>query len=338
MISFSLQIGTRFLKGDLMFYRNGKLAISFSISLAVLVPMFFTLLSVAGEPLLGTALISPKDRAKEVISIQYDQVIRYFQREIAEAQTRRDAKWNLNFSCEEEHLKSVALHRPACRKMLGISSLVPQNLKISQEACVGNQSYHVSRLTISRSSGLPAARGLLLQPSRKGECPLIVICPDADTYPEKLAGLEKDGNLPQWLSSLLNRGVSVYIPQSIERLADHPYCKKTRGKDRRAILHRLGFVVGKPMTGWDVEETLVAIDHLAKQDDIDATRIGITGVGQGGMTALCVAALGAEFVGSDFGFCFPVLCACLWHLVSSIVSCDILNERAGINTGAAGTQ
>ncbi len=94
-----------------------------------------------------------------------------------------------------------------------------------------------------------------------------------------------------WLTTLLSQGSIVYLQQSIERLVDHPYCEKTRKKDRRAILYRLGYVVGRTMPGLDVQDTLAAVEFLAQHKEVDPSKISVLGKGQGGMTALMSAAL-----------------------------------------------
>jgi len=119
----------------------------------------------------------------------------------------------------------------------------------------------------------------------------MILCPDADTWPERFAGLVESTLPPTWLGQLVARGVAVYVPQSVERLADHPYCVVTRGKDRRMVLYRLGYPVGRTMPGLDVQDALAAIDYLGHRPDVDPGRIGLAGIGQGGMTVLYAAAL-----------------------------------------------
>ena len=98
------------------------------------------------------------------------------------------------------------------------------------------------------------ARGLLFSGAGGGRRPLVIVCGDASSSPEQLAGLDPPGPRfpPGWLVDLVGRGATVYLPQSVERLMDHPYCQTTNGKDRRAILYRLAYVVGRTVPGLDV--------------------------------------------------------------------------------------
>ena len=76
----------------------------------------------------------------------------------------------------------------------------------------------------------------------------------------------------RWLQTAAGWRRGVYVPQSIERMNDHPYCQRIKaavgqsdspGKDRRWILYRLGYVVGHTMPGLDVQDVLAAVDYLA---------------------------------------------------------------------------
>ncbi|MCX7429282.1 MAG: prolyl oligopeptidase family serine peptidase [Planctomycetia bacterium] len=244
----------------------------------------------AGEPLPGTALLDPSRPDADVVAEHVRQVIGYFNRRIAEARQGRDAAWQPDFTSPEAYAKSIAPHRSACRKMLGLGDAKPRIAETEVSLVSATDTCRIQRLTIPISEGL-AARGLLFLPTTTGRHPLVVVCPDATMWPEQCAGLEQGAAAAGWLKNLVDRGAAVYLPQSIERLADHPYSKTTNDKDRRLILHRLGYIVGRTMTGLDVDDTLAALDYLAGRPEIDAGRIGLVGVGQGGITALFAAGL-----------------------------------------------
>lgn len=108
------------------------------------------------------------------------------------------------------------------------------------------------------------------------------------------------------VSQFLNGGSVVYVQQSVERLPDYPYSDKTRSKDRRLILYRLGYVVGRTMPGMDVQDTSAAVDFLTSRKNVDAGRISLFGHGQGGMTALLTTAVDPRISGavvSDYFDC-----------------------------------
>ncbi len=247
------------------------------VVVSVMMTSFCTVsLAQVGDRLPGSfALRGDADK----LTVQRQQVFDYFDRQIAAAQDDRDKGWQPDFSSKAAYQLSLKDHRASLRKMLG---LIQSNLNddATVERIGGDDVYEMERVTLPISKGL-AARGLLFTPHSPGRKPATIICPDVDTWPERIAEMSQpfDG-----------RSV-VFVQQSVERLADHPYCQKTRGKDRRWILYRLGFVVGRSMPGLDVQETLTAVDFLARHTDVDAENISVTGQGQGGMTALLSAAL-----------------------------------------------
>ncbi len=247
-------------------------------------------LPAAGDPLPGTRQLTlPRDDAA-VHARHMRQVHDYFQQRIAEALQTRDRQWARDFASREAYERSIADHRANCRKMLGLVDGSPAVGRTETQRLGASGGLCVERVTTPMFAGL-AARGLVFAPNATGRRPAVIVCPDADTWPERFAGLSADAQPPDWLSSLVGRGAVVYVPQSIERLRDHPYCKTTNGKDRRMILYRLGYPVGRTMPGLDVQDVLAAVDYLAGRDDVEAARIGLVGLGQGGMTALYSAAV-----------------------------------------------
>jgi dienelactone hydrolase len=173
--------------------------------------------------------------------------------------------------------------------MLGIEEGQAPAGPAKVEAVATGKGCRVERVSLPLTNGT-TARGLVIAPTSPGRHPAMIVCPDADTWPERFACLT-EGDPALWLSGLVGRGSLVYVPQSIERLADHPYCAVTKGKDRRMVLYRLGYPVGRTVPGLDVQETLSAVEYLSRREDTDPARIGLAGIGQGGMTALYAAAL-----------------------------------------------
>jgi cephalosporin-C deacetylase-like acetyl esterase len=228
---------------------------------------------------------------------QRQQVFNYFEKRIAAASHVRDETWRPDFSSARAYQSSLEGQRKSLRTMLGLTTIAkfgPARIAMVAGKAEG---LRVDRVTIPIDAGL-AARGLLLTPPGSGKKPAVIVCPDANTWPERLAGLDaaRDTQAGQSarVAALLANGSMVYVAQSIERLSDHPYCAKTRGKDRRAILYRLGYVVGRTMPGIDVQDTLAAVAFLSNHREVKTENISVAGRGQGGMTALMAAALDAR--------------------------------------------
>lgn len=244
----------------------------------------------AGQPLPGTAPLDlPRDDAV-VHARHLAQVTEYFQRRIEEARKLRDDTWKPDRTSVENYEKSIEHHRTSCRRMLGLVDAKAAVDDAESAQLAESDGCRIERIAAPMFAGL-AARGLLFSPKRKTRCPVVIVCADADSWPERLAGLGEDAVAPKWLIGCVGRGAIVYVPQSIERLKDHPYCQTTNNKDRRMILYRLGYPVGRTMPGLDVQDVTAAVDYIASRSDVDSDRIGIIGIGQGGMTALHSAAV-----------------------------------------------
>ena len=88
----------------------------------------------------------------------------------------------------------------------------------------------------------------------------------------------------------------VAVPLTVERRMDHPLSAQLRGKDRRQILHRLGFIVGRTVTGLEAIQVSALREYLAQRFPIG--QIWVLGAEQGGMTALYAAAADERISGA----------------------------------------
>ena len=129
-----------------------------------------------------------------------------------------------------------------------------------------------------------------------------VVLPDADQTPEQLCGLvdgiPTESQLPLKLAAT---GVNVVVPTLISR-------EMTKRNNRanlthREYLHRPAFILGRTMTGYEVQKVLALVDWISRQDkDLP---IGVAGYGEGGMIALYAGAvddrIDATLVSGYFG-------------------------------------
>ena len=171
---------------------------------------------------------------------------------------------------------SLREHREHLRKMLGVRAHGAPKAQVRK---IGEG---VEEVVAEIEPGF-SARGLLFASSAGGRQPAVIaLPPDNETA-------------DAWLTALLAKGSAVLVPSSVERTLDYPLGTKLRGKDRRHLLHRLAFIVGRTLTGLEVEQVLALRAWLAAQPGIDAKRISVLGKGQGGMTALYAAAVDERF-------------------------------------------
>jgi dienelactone hydrolase len=219
---------------------------------------------------------------------QYDQVSRYLSGRIAATPSMRDKGWQPDFSSLRAYDLSVEAHRLHLQKMLGLVDLAASETKTTVLAKSRNEMIESVKITFQ--SG-PDVRALLFIPHSRSRQPVVIAIPDADQSAEEFAGIAEGTTPAQWLRNLLGRGVAVAIPVMVERRADHALCLQSGGHDRRRMLWRLGFLVGRTLVGLEVQQVMALSNYLFRQPNIDGKKIGVWGVGQGGMTALYAAAV-----------------------------------------------
>jgi dienelactone hydrolase len=227
---------------------------------------------------------------------QYKQVTDYFLRQIAATPAKREKLWQPDFSSIDAYRSSVRKHREQLtKKMLGVIRVSAQKPEITVLQEDGNM--RVEDVIIPLDTDF-RAQALLFRPKAGGARPAVIAIPPEDQAPEGFAGLRQSPAPAKWLTALLERNVVVAVPRMVERRGDHPICQKAAGKDRRWVLWRLGFLIGRPLVGLEVQQVLALHDFLASQPEIDTQRIGVLGKSQGGMTALYMAAVDERLTGA----------------------------------------
>jgi dienelactone hydrolase len=123
----------------------------------------------------------------------------------------------------------------------------------------------------------------------------VIAVPPESQSREEFIGTAPGMSPSKWLSTLLGRNIAVAVPLMTERRDDHPICRQAGGKDRRRVLWRAGFIVGRTLVGLEVQQVLALREFLASQKKINAKQIAVMGEGQGGMTALYAGAVDERF-------------------------------------------
>jgi dienelactone hydrolase len=245
----------------------------------------------AAFALQGTALLT-KPVTEDIREEQRQQIIRYFQGQIAATPAKRDAIWRPNFSSLGMYKATIEKHRAHLREILGI---VDVHLGIAQVKTLSdNESLRVEDVTLPTDSGL-SARALIFFPKSATLVGGVIAIPPATESREEFAGVMEGARPAAWLKVLLARNVAVAVPITIERRDDHPICKQAGGKDRRRVLWRAGFIVGRTMVGLEVQQALALHQYLASRQKVAAKPIAVMGMEQGGMTALYAGALDEHF-------------------------------------------
>jgi hypothetical protein len=236
----------------------------------------------------GTALL---DLPENILAIQHKQIEDYFLGAIAKTPELRDKRWTPDYSSDGAYKDSVQKHRASLRSLLGLPEIGPVKELTRKE--VNSAGPRIEDIVLESADGLQS-RAMLFFANDSARAGVVAV-PDSRQTREDFAGLTR-GEAPDWLKELLERHAVVCVPITILRALDHPLSEKLRGKDRRHILHRLGFVVGRTTVGLEVAQAVTLGRYLRERFSLDAT--WILGEGQGGMTSLYAAAVDEEFAGA----------------------------------------
>ncbi len=242
-------------------------------------------------PLSGTAPITPP-LSGDIREEQRQQIIRYYLQQIAATPDKRDRLWHPNFSSTAFYQTSLQEHQNRLREMLGLiqPELGPPQVKLLAE----KKNLRIEELTLPIDQELSVRAFIFLPHSSAPTAAVIVIPPDNQSR-EEFTGAATGMKPAKWLRALLERNIAVAVPLMAERRDDHPICRQAGGKDRRRVLWRAGFIVGRTLVGLEVQQVLALREFLASQKEINGKQIAVMGEGQGGMTALYAGAVEGRF-------------------------------------------
>jgi dienelactone hydrolase len=234
----------------------------------------------------------------DILVRQHQQIEDYFLKRIQASAAVRDQAWKPDFSSVAGYLASVRDHRKRLAEMLGLIAVQPQALN-SRRQVLAEGNVRVEEVRVSIDQGLDV-RALVLFPESAVPTPAVIAIPSENLTRESFAGIAAGEDPKDWLLSLLRRGVAVAMPVTVERSLDHELSQLSwRARmTRRQLLHRVGFVVGRTMVGLEVQQVMALRTFLASLKEIDAKRVAVLGVEQGGMTALYAAAADEAFAGA----------------------------------------
>jgi cephalosporin-C deacetylase-like acetyl esterase len=235
------------------------------------------------------AMTSPKEGSIYVEQLQEEND--YWQKATDATPALREKKWTPDFSSISAYRTSLQEHRLNLRQMLGLTEANPEK-PVAQSVVLNAGPIRIEDLTITIAKGFQA-RALLFVPAGKVSGAVIAI-PDANTSREEFVGL-KEGNQPApWLNVLLSKGLAVTVPVTVQRTTDYPFGERW-GVDRRQLLYRLGFIVGRTLVGMEVQQVLALRDYIETRFNVEKEQVGLLGLGQGGMTAFYAAAVDGQF-------------------------------------------
>lgn len=247
------------------------------------------LLTLPSDPARPSAMISPGEGS--IYVQQLNEENEYWLQRTEDTPALRDKSWAPDFSSLAAYRRSLQQHRQDLRRMLGLLPEAKFGAR-AQERVLEQDSFRVEDVTIPIAAGF-GAKALLIVPMGSVSGAVIAI-PDATVSREEFLGLKEGQSAAPWLEKLLGRRIAVAVPVMTERTTDYPFGAQW-GINRRQLIYRLGFVVGRTLVGLEVQQTLAVRNYLARRLQLKDARIGLLGTGQGGMTALYAAGVDGQF-------------------------------------------
>lgn len=242
-----------------------------------------------GTPLPGTAKL---DWSGDLASRLVDSVDRFLLKELEKSVAGREKHWKRDFSSQAKYNASIEPNRQRLAHILGVRDPRAGSpdfefvTTLAAPGVAGGGSDRCQAAAVRWPAfGDVHGEGLLLLPLRTRTTACVVAVPDADQTPEMLAGLAP-GVPPefQFARRLAESGCLVVVPTLVHRDVSH------RKLSSREFLYRSAFEMGRHLIGYEVQKILAAVDGLRKFPGGDA-RVGVIGWGEGGMLALCAAAI-----------------------------------------------
>jgi hypothetical protein len=233
-----------------------------------------------------------------IYAVQLRQEEDYWRKQIAATPALRDKLWNPDFSSMERYSASLQKKRSDLRAMLGLLDLSNSELP-SQSSVLQSGPVRIEDVTVALDEDFES-RALLFVPEGELSGAVIAI-PGARESREEFAGIAEGHEPAPWLKSLLDRRLAVAIPTMVEHTSDDYVTVRTSYTqlDRRLLLYRLGFVVGRTLVGLEVQQVQALRSYLVSRFNLKPQRVGLMGQGQGGMTALYAAAVDGDFWGAS---------------------------------------
>jgi dienelactone hydrolase len=251
------------------------------------------------KPTGTTPLTMEGDLASQMV----DGIDRFLLKEIEKTAATRADRFTIDTASPEAYEASLKPHREKLAKCLGIRDARLPFAGPEVIAAVGADPViaQSERFTVQairwpvlsdpspQGAGLPSifGEGLLLTP--KGEVVAnVIVLPDADQTPEQMCGLaEGIAEESQVARHLAEAGCRVVVPALISR-----HREKRLGRadlTNREYLHRAAFLLGRTLTGYEVQMALSIVDWFKSSSP--KTPVGVFGYGEGGMLALFAGGL-----------------------------------------------
>jgi len=236
---------------------------------------------------------SPLTLEGDVASLMIDGADRFLLRETEKTLARREQFWKRDFASPEKYAASVEPNRKRLAQILGVRD---PRIALGGFAAISNwppqaaDSMSAVRWPVV---GDVVAEGLLLEsgtPSpERPPLAWIIAIPDPAHTAEMIAGVASGvPDESQFARRLADMGCRVLIPTLVNRQTQR---HRAALLTNREYIYRAPYELGRHVIGYEVQQVLAAVDCLLRSRPDEDLRIGVLGHGEGGMIALCAAAL-----------------------------------------------
>ncbi len=243
---------------------------------------------------------SPLTGNEDFSRVMVEGMNRYLDRQLENEVNRRSIYRNFDFSDRGRHIDSLYPKRKRLKEIIGAvderSAVISMNYiadSYNPAVVAENELFSAYAVRWNVFAGI-YGEGLLLQPSGKIKCRIVVI-PDADQIPEMLIG-SYQGLEPemQYARRLAENGCQVIIPVLVNRSCEFSgniRLNRFTNQPHREWIYRQAYTFGRHLIGYEVQKVLAAIDWFEQENRNMRMPVGIIGWGEGGLIGLYTAAV-----------------------------------------------
>lgn len=212
---------------------------------------------------------------------QYQEMMAYFASLEAERQQRLDAAFQPDFSSADALNASMEGYREAVRsyyKMPPARAVDAPKVRMTK---IGEDQYaDIYRAWVEVIEGVEVYGLYMVPKNLSGKAPLIIAMHGGGGCPEAICDLDTRKNYDSFGPKAVRRGYIVWAPYSVMPV---PYAGDSEDEINRDRLQETALEVDETLRGLEIFRIARSAEALCQsRDEIDADRVGMTGLSYGG--------------------------------------------------------
>jgi dienelactone hydrolase len=233
----------------------------------------------------------------EIATEMIDSMHRFLDRKLEQSAEWRKQNFKPDTSSPQAYTKSLEFYRAKLAAMLGVTDPrvpfeAPQLVATTTQPALIGKNKRMEAYTV-RWPVLEDvwAEGILLQPVGKPVVADVIALSDTRNSPEVFSGLIVCN--PSMVLHFAEGGCRVLVPTLVDRSTDFsqpPSGQKTM-QPHREYVYRPAFQMRRHILSYEVQTILAAVDWMARERAERPRKIGVYGVGEGGLLALYAGAI-----------------------------------------------